>query len=219
MEGIRDAHTMGAVVLDNTAHTHGRSALKQSFGDDCVGSRDGFATPGNSEDAVVHALNNLAHTGLDASLVAQVCDILATLANNDTSFLGGDNGSEGQVGDGVFLVGLGRGLAVWAETSVVVNLEVADSLIELSFAIRRHVLGRGHGEVVGRWTGRWVGREEGVCEKVGEAEEGGEGVAKLLKVAVNSSTFQRCCRSRGGWSSGCRWGEDEVGRVREQKVW
>ena len=42
------------------------------------------------------ARDHVAHTGLDTSFIAQVGDILTSLANDDARFLGGDDRTEGQ---------------------------------------------------------------------------------------------------------------------------
>jgi len=53
----------------------------------------------------MNALNDLADTSAHASLVAQVSDILACFANDDTGLLGRDNGSQGELRFGVFFFG------------------------------------------------------------------------------------------------------------------
>jgi hypothetical protein len=53
----------------------------------------------------MNTLNDLADTGAHASLVAQVSNVLARLANNDTGLLGRNNGSQGELRLGVFLFG------------------------------------------------------------------------------------------------------------------
>lgn len=63
-------------------------------------------------------LDHLADACLDASLVSEISDILAALANDDTGFLGGDNGAEGELGLGVFFIRLGCRFAVWSQPLV-----------------------------------------------------------------------------------------------------
>ena len=61
---------MGAIALDNAAHAHGGCALEQCARDNCVGARDGVATTGYGQNAVMHALYDFADACLDARLVA-----------------------------------------------------------------------------------------------------------------------------------------------------
>lgn len=89
--------TMSAVRVDQTTHAHLRRTLKQPLGHDpiCLG----YATEaaGDREDAVVDAGNDFADPSTHTSLVAQVGNILASFANDNPSFLGGDNGTEGEL--------------------------------------------------------------------------------------------------------------------------
>lgn len=109
---------MSAVALNNASHAHGGSTLEKSPGDDGISSRDGVASTGDGQDTIVNALYNLADTGLDTSLVSEISDILATFANNDTGFLGRDNGAKGELGLSVLLVRLRGGFTVGAEALV-----------------------------------------------------------------------------------------------------
>lgn len=101
----------------------------------------------------MHALYHLADARLDARLITQIGYVLASFANDDTRLLGRDNSAQGQVGDGVLLVCLGRGQAIWAK--VVVDLQVVHFLV-VGIAIGRHrILGNGHDES-GRRRGCWL---------------------------------------------------------------
>ena len=111
--------TMSAGGGDNTAHSHHWGTLKESLGDNGVGLRDSIASTGDGEDTVVDTLDNLADTSLDASLIAEVSNVLASLSDNDTSLLGGDNGAEGQLSLGVLLLSLWGWLSIWAKTLAV----------------------------------------------------------------------------------------------------
>jgi hypothetical protein len=123
---------VGAVVRYDAAHTHHWSALEEALGDDSVGLGDSFAATSDGQDAVVNTLDDLADTGLDTSLVSQFGDILASLANNDTGLLRGDDGTKGQLRLGVLLVGSLDHVAVNAflhETVVVHVVAIADGVV------------------------------------------------------------------------------------------
>lgn len=101
---------MGPVVGDDAAHAHLRSTLQQALGDQRVSLSNANQRSGHSEDAVVDAGNDLADTGLDASLVAQIGDVLAGLANDDTRLFGRDDRTKSQHCLSVLLFGLGSGV-------------------------------------------------------------------------------------------------------------
>lgn len=111
-------HTMSAVALNNASHAHGGGTLEKGPGDDGIGPRDSVASASDGQDTVVNALYDLAHTGLDTGLVSEISDILATFADNDTSFLGRDNGAKGELGLSVLLVRLRGGFTIGAEALV-----------------------------------------------------------------------------------------------------
>jgi hypothetical protein len=114
---VRDEELDGvsAVALNYASHAHSGSTLEQSAGDNGVGTRDSVATTSDGQDTVMHTLHNFADTGLDASLVPEIGDVLAAFANNDTGFLGGYDRTKGKLGLGVFLFRLRGGLAVRAK--------------------------------------------------------------------------------------------------------
>lgn len=76
----------------------------------------------NGQHTVVNTRDHLAHTSLDTSLVAQVSDILTGLADNNTRFLGGDDGAKSQHGLGIFFFGLGSDLDVTLVDKIVHGL-------------------------------------------------------------------------------------------------
>lgn len=86
------------------------------------------------------ALDNLANASLDASLVTQVCHILASLANDDAGLLGRHNRAQGQLGLGILLVGLGDDLAVGAEAWLVIHLHVVGKVRDIVAVGRDAVL-------------------------------------------------------------------------------
>jgi len=93
----------------------------------------------------VHALHHLAHAGLDAGLVAQVGHVLATLADDDTGFLGRDDGAQGELGLGVLLIRLGGRLAVRAQARLIVaHLQAVHGVAEVCAIGRNCVLHRRH---------------------------------------------------------------------------
>ena len=53
-----------------------------------------FDGTADGEDAFVHTWDDLANTSLDTSLVAEVSDVFACLADDDASILGADESTE-----------------------------------------------------------------------------------------------------------------------------
>lgn len=79
------------------------------------------------------ALDDLAHTSLDASLVTQVGNVLATLTNDHAGLLGRHDSSQGQLRLRILLVGLGRRLSVRSKAGfVVVEVELVQGVIQLT---------------------------------------------------------------------------------------
>lgn len=135
--------TVSPIVLNNASHTHGRGAFEKSARDNGVGLRDSLAAASDGQDAVVDALNNLADASLDASLISEVGNVLATLADDDAGFLGGDDGAESQLSLGVLLVRLRGGFAI--RTEAVVKLEIVQRVDEVSAAGLEDMLRSRHG--------------------------------------------------------------------------
>src|SRR6266536_150752 len=80
----------------------------------------------------MNTLDNLADTSLNASLITKICHILASLANNHTSFLGGDNSSQSELRLCIFLIGLWQRFAIRSNTTfVTADVEIVHALIEL----------------------------------------------------------------------------------------
>lgn len=84
---------MSVGVGDYTTHAHLRSALDKAVCDKAIRVGDRGKRPGDGEDAIVNTRHDLANASADTSLVAKVCDVLAGLANDNSGFLGGDNGA------------------------------------------------------------------------------------------------------------------------------
>lgn len=88
----------------NSGHGAGR-VVQQGLGDHGVGTGNSLEGTSDGEDTVMDAGDDLADAGLDTSLVAEVGNVLSRLANDDTSFLGGDYGAEGNGRNSILLVG------------------------------------------------------------------------------------------------------------------
>ena len=96
---------MSARVCNNTTHSDCWCALEQAICDNAVCIRDSIQSSRNSQDTVVNALNYFADSGTHTSLVTKVCDVLTRLSDDDTSFLGRHDGTNGQVGLAVLFLG------------------------------------------------------------------------------------------------------------------
>lgn len=91
-------------VSNNTTHSHLRCALDQAVGHEAVRVGNTVQCTCDSKDTVMHTWNDLADTSANSSLVAQVRNVLACLADDNAGFLGCDNGAEGELGLTVLLV-------------------------------------------------------------------------------------------------------------------
>ena len=58
----------------------------------------------DGEDTVVDTLDHLGDASLDTGLIAEIGNVLASLADNDTSLLGRDEGTKGQGSSGIVLL-------------------------------------------------------------------------------------------------------------------
>jgi hypothetical protein len=74
---------------------------------------------GNCQDPVVDTWHNLANASLYTSLVAQISNILACLADDHASLFGRNNGTERQLGLRVFSFSLGWSVITVAEIDLV----------------------------------------------------------------------------------------------------
>ena len=167
---------MSSVALNNSSHAHRRGAFEQSSRNDGIRSGDGIAAAGDGEDAVVHALDDFADSGLDASLVTEIGDVLSTLSDDNASFLGRYDGTESELGLGVFLVCLRGGLAVRANS--IINLQLVDGVGDVATVggvkvLRGRHFGSGVGEAEcceGSW---WWEAGAAVTLSVGRKSGGG----------------------------------------------
>ena len=96
---------MSVGVCDDTAHAHLRRALDQAVGDKAIGVGNGGERASDGKNAVVNARDYLANAGADSGHVANVGDVLASLANDYASFLGGDDSAQSNLGLVVLLFG------------------------------------------------------------------------------------------------------------------
>jgi hypothetical protein len=92
-------------VGDDTTHAHLGSALDQAVRDEAVSISNGCERSSNGEDTIVDAGDNLADASANTSLVAKVGDVLSGLANDHTSFLGSDDGTESELSLVVLFLG------------------------------------------------------------------------------------------------------------------
>lgn len=131
---------MSAVALDDTAHSDGGRTFQKGSSNDGVGPRDGIAATGDGENSIMNTLNDLADTGLHSSFVTKVSNVLAALSNNDTRFLGGNNGAQGQLSLGIFLVRLRGKLPIGAESFV--NFQLIQRVHDIAAIGRKQILRR-----------------------------------------------------------------------------
>lgn len=65
-----------------------------------------FDGASDGQDTIVDTLDNLGDTSLDAGLIAEISNVLTGLANDDTSLLGRDEGTERQGSCSIVLLAL-----------------------------------------------------------------------------------------------------------------
>lgn len=103
---------MSSIVGDNATHAHLRSTLHQALSNNRISSGGSLQGTGDGQDTVMDTGNNFADASFDTSLVTQVSDIFTGLANDDTRFLGRDDGAQSQHRLSVLFFGLGSNLDV-----------------------------------------------------------------------------------------------------------
>jgi hypothetical protein len=79
---------MCAIVVDDSSHAHLGNTLQQTLCDHAICLGDATERACDGQDTIMYTRHNLGNAGTNASLIAQVSDILSGLANDDTSFLG-----------------------------------------------------------------------------------------------------------------------------------
>lgn len=89
----------------DAAHANLRSTLEKSVCNEAISLSNAIQWTSNSEDAVVDAWDNLADSSSHTSLVTEISDVLASLADDDTGFLGRNDGAESELCLGVFFFG------------------------------------------------------------------------------------------------------------------
>lgn len=188
---------MSSVALNNSSHAHRRGAFEQSSRNDGVSFGDGIAAAGDGKDAVVHALDDLADPGLDASLIAEIGNVLSTLSDDNSSFLGRYDGTESELGLGVFLVCLRGGLAV--RSNSIINLQLVDGIGDVATVGGVKVLrGRHFGTGVGEaesCEGRWWW-EAGAAVKPSVGRESGGGYESRGGKSVKLDVYIQCQSTR-----------------------
>lgn len=136
---------MCAVALNDATHTQGGSTFQQGAGNDHVCLGNGVASTGDGQDTVMNALDNLGDACLDSSLIAQLSNVLSTLADNDAGLLGGDNGADGQLCLSILFVCAGGRLAIGTETAVtIVELDAVETGGQVVAGRREVILGGRH---------------------------------------------------------------------------
>jgi len=148
---------MSSIVLNDSTHADCGSAFEQSSCHNGVGPRDSIAATSNGQDAIVNALHDFADAGLDASLLAQIGDVLSALSDDDTGLLGWDERAQSQLRLGVLFVRLGCRLAIGAKARlIVIDVHMTNGISEFSPIVgRMGVLRRRHDYKKGlrRWEG------------------------------------------------------------------
>ena len=128
--------------MDDTTHTNDGGAFEEGSGNNGVGARNGIAPAGDGENSVMNALHNLANASFYAGFITEVSDVLAAFSNDDTGFLGGNDGAQGQLSLGIFFVRLRGELAVGAES--LVHLQLVHGVHDVDAIGRKEILGSGH---------------------------------------------------------------------------
>ncbi len=135
---------MSTVGIDDTPHSHLGCTVEQSSRDDTVGLGYTAELTRHGENAIVHPRHNLAHTSTDASLITEIGDILAGLADDDASLLGRDDRAQGQLSLSIFLFGT-RGSVAVGPAGMIVRIRSAIGVRDVaSFldVLRGGVVGR-----------------------------------------------------------------------------
>lgn len=141
--GDKELDSVGSVSGNNTTHSHHWSTLNESLGDNGIGLGDGIATTRDGQDAVVDTLDDLGDTGLDASLIAKVGNVLASLADDNTSLLGGDDGTESELLLGVLLISLWGEVSIWTHAvTLLADVEVGEAVSNVADWLLSLLLGR-----------------------------------------------------------------------------
>lgn len=119
-------------MLSGGDGSHGaRGVLQESLGNHSVGTGDTLEGTSDGKDTVMHTGHDLGNASFDSGLVTEVGDVLSSLANDDTSLLGGDNGAKGESSSSVLLVGADSLLLLLAVVVlVVVHVELLERLVE-----------------------------------------------------------------------------------------
>lgn len=181
---------MSPIALDHASHTHSRGTLQQSASDNGVGTRDSVATASDGQNTVVNTLNDFANTGLDTCLISKIGDVLATLANNDTGFLGRDNCTKGELGLSVLLFRLRGRLAVRSEA--VIHSELIHLIEDVTTVAGDGILRGRHFAEVG-----WEERRGRIGFEAEMKRLGLRRTDKQVRCLINSINHVRACYVNG----------------------
>lgn len=152
---------MSAVALDDTTHSDGGRTFEESSSNDGISPRDGITATSDGENSIMDTLNDLADAGFHTGLVTKVSNVLAALSNNDTRFLGGNNGTQGHLSLSIFLVRLRGELPVGAESFV--HFQLIQRVHDIAASGRKQILRRHDCLLGGRVRGE--GSEEQCVER------------------------------------------------------
>jgi hypothetical protein len=147
-------------VCDDTAHAHLRRALDKAVGNKAIGVGNGGERASDGENAVVNARDDLANAGADSGFVAKVGDVLTSLADDHTGFLGGDDSAQSDLGLVVLLLSTRVLGAIGVEGAELVG-DVVNTAVDMR---RLDVFGR-HGRRVRSGVGWSLGGEIGAWER------------------------------------------------------
>lgn len=195
-------------VCYNSTHAHLWRTVDQTVGDETIRIGDVAQCAGDGQDAVVGAGHDLANASADTRLVPEVGDVLAGLADDDAGFLGGDNGTDGELGLGVLFVGAG----------LVVGVEPAKLVGEIVHAgvhggrdgiFGRHFGGSGSGEKREELVGAGCERRRGML---------GHGRREGPKIELKRGGESKVCRSRAAASMLSRRFNNEVQPHRQREL-
>lgn len=105
-----------------------KRAIQQSCGNHSIGPCNPVQRSSHSEDPVMDARYDLAHTSFNASLISEICNVLSSLSDDDASFLGRDNSTECQRRLGIFLICAGS--LMFVAIMIVIHIEVLERIIK-----------------------------------------------------------------------------------------
>jgi len=160
--------TVCAIRIDQASHSHVRRTLQETLGDNTICFGNSSKATLNGKDAIVYAWHNFAHSRSDASLFSKISNILAGLADDDASFLGGHNGTECEFLVRIVIVAARLNFAL-INMRCIIRAEAVELLTEVGRVLRNYgdcwaIVRHNCNPVrVCRWSGRgenWCGTQE-----------------------------------------------------------